>query len=683
MRNYSEYVKNVMNGITQEMSDRNINSLHLFTEVFKNLSDPANNLSIKNNVTLLMNANFNSHLKIHRGYYDSKYDDVLKVRDADTGELIRKDTSVLLADGRFISKDSDKLIHNIRDWRTTIINAKNGNQADKDRLKDRYLFVSDYSSYLPVDLDKIIVSMSIESLCAVIGNIFAGYCDDYNILRVPENINQINDINFLRKYEHQNVAYLINNGQITLDYTGKIRSMYSIPETSPFFPGMKISAHFDLNAEMEKATRNGIIPCININTDFVISWNGRARTGHEILNLAYDHKTLFPFAFSILVGNRVNNGENRRTANNDGLLLAYQTKVNDLKCSFLMIDAEKHLFDMWHEEYQVACAQWSNRSFQAKLDSVPFTESKPIKSSSKEPIYLGIEVEAVSNGLWRTKEKFNKTIKDIADSEFGNHAVMKRDGSLHDDFGLEIVTIPATLAYHKKMFEEHFFGKNAFNSRLQATESCGIHVHLSKKCFTPITLGRFIAFINSVENQSFINDMSNRGANVYCVRAKNKGRNLMGIDQSVSIGIKGCIDGKPKRGLSFREAPRADITRRVSVNLDNANTVEVRIFKSSVSQNNVLRKVEFCESLLKFVRVHSNQQMTMFDYINFILDKQNKRDYPYIVRWLASKNYIAHDWKRVKGVDKLVHVYSINKVPIPKTPYHNKKNYPEYFKEQA
>jgi hypothetical protein len=82
--------------------------------------------------------------------------------------------------------------------------------------------------------------------------------------------------------------------------------------------------------------------------------------------------------------------------------------------------------------------------------------------------------------------------------------------------------------------------------------------------------------------------------------------------------------------------------------------------------------------------------MTVYDYVEFILDKATKKDYPNVVRWLASKNYIGHLRKKGKDpktglvVNKLLHVYSENKVPFPDSIFHKTKtNYPSYYAKET
>jgi hypothetical protein len=338
-------------------------------------------------------------------------------------------------------------------------------------------------------------------------------------------------------------------------------------------------------------------------------------------------------------------GENHSTDNNRGRLLSYSSKVEHAKQSFMLTDGE--------------------RAFQDQL-----RKSKKPDQADTRPIFMGVELEFVARGEGRSDEGLSKLISKIANSKFGDHAIMKSDASI-GSYGLEIVTVPATLEYHRQMFIENFFSKdNSFHRDLMSTERCGLHVHISKNVFTPITLGKFIAFINSPSNANFMDKMSGRPPNTYCKRVAVKGKNAKGVDVSAVIAKKVC---EVRNGKIGRIAHRhMDYDRREAVNLNNTHTIELRMFKATNDKNNFLRKLEFCESLVKFVREHSLQQMTVYDYVNFILRGDNKKVYSRVLLWLATKGYVDHEIRKVKDTGRIVNIYSKNKVVKPDTIYHQK-----------
>jgi len=88
-----------------------------------------------------------------------------------------------------------------------------------------------------------------------------------------------------------------------------------------------------------------------------------------------------------------------------------------------------------------------------------------------------------------------------------------------------------------------------------------------------------------------------------------------------------------------------------------------------------MRKLEFCDALTRFVRSHGTQEMTAFSFVEFLLNKERKKDYPALIKWLSAKGYIDHEVYKIQGRNKLVHVYSTNKVPIPKTNFYKSKQF--------
>jgi intergrase/recombinase len=155
--------------------------------------------------------------------------------------------------------------------------------------------------------------------------------------------------------------------------------------------------------------------------------------------------------------------------------------------------------------------------------------------------------------------------------------------------------------------------------------------------------------------------MSGRQQNRYC-----KKETIDNFDKkSISyFAKKACPNGDVKRGFATSDV---GYDRRVAVNINNRNTVEVRMFKATNDRNNLLRKLEFCESLVKFVRSHSTKELTPYHYVEFILKGANKKEYQNIVRWLAAKNFISHERKKIPNGTRLVDIYSKNLLQKPIT----------------
>lgn len=198
------------------------------------------------------------------------------------------------------------------------------------------------------------------------------------------------------------------------------------------------------------------------------------------------------------------------------------------------------------------------------------------------------------------------------------------DGSLSD--GLEIVSVPATLDTHYNIWRN--FLRSDIRKQIVSfiRSSCGIHIHLSKESFSTLSLGKFIHFINKPENQEFIDFIAQRKANSYNNRSDTK---ITGISKDKNLVFD--TNGNTNRHYD-------------SVNVENEHTVEVRIFKGTLSYASVMKNFEFCHALHRYVTfVASNNQLTHSDFTNWLLGSQEiKLYYPYLSSLLDEKTKLVN-----------------------------------------
>lgn len=106
-------------------------------------------------------------------------------------------------------------------------------------------------------------------------------------------------------------------------------------------------------------------------------------------------------------------------------------------------------------------------------------ESKKLKN--KPLLYFGFELEVDHGGLG--KFEMVKCLKEV----FGDYIQYERDGSLEDqEHAFEMISHPATIEWmeeNRPMFEKAFklLSDNGYSSH--NTNSCGLHVHVSRKFF--------------------------------------------------------------------------------------------------------------------------------------------------------------------------------------------------------
>lgn len=120
--------------------------------------------------------------------------------------------------------------------------------------------------------------------------------------------------------------------------------------------------------------------------------------------------------------------------------------------------------------------------------------------------YFGVEVEvekiknAPPDMITRTYNQFEKQF-----------IIVKHDGSLSNKGkgGFEIVTMPATLAYHKSGAWDKFFD-NLGGFFQVAPPTSGIHIHAGLGTITKIVSGKMLIFVNSKQNREFIESIAER-----------------------------------------------------------------------------------------------------------------------------------------------------------------------------
>jgi len=102
---------------------------------------------------------------------------------------------------------------------------------------------------------------------------------------------------------------------------------------------------------------------------------------------------------------------------------------------------------------------------------------EPIFYGDDSSRYFGVELEIDCAG----KDSDNADeILSIANKE-NEHIYIKGDGSLDD--GLEIVTHPMSLEYHKQFCWQEIMSKAiSMGYRSHQTSTCGLHVHINRSC---------------------------------------------------------------------------------------------------------------------------------------------------------------------------------------------------------
>lgn len=226
------------------------------------------------------------------------------------------------------------------------------------------------------------------------------------------------------------------------------------------------------------------------------------------------------------------------------------------------------------EYFCPSCASEIEESDTIGIKEYNYVPSFSLHKTSAEttnPLYMGFELEVeVARGK---KSKIVKSIlKFQKENNIENHLYFKRDGSLHN--GFEVVSQPMTLRYIKQNLKLRDLLKLLTNegATSYAKGTCGLHVHLSRDYFTTDEVDKIRLFIN--KNYKEIYSFSKRDGH---------GDRFI-MNENYHLGHFKNSVSQSGRYWAF--------------NLNtNKNTVEVRIFRGTLSFSRVMASLEFCEAI--------------------------------------------------------------------------------------
>lgn len=251
---------------------------------------------------------------------------------------------------------------------------------------------------------------------------------------------------------------------------------------------------------------------------------------------------------------------------------------------------------------------------------------------------IGCEVEAEYKPAEYTIEAVASAaqcVTDIADSR----VYLKRDGSVST--GFEIVSHPATLAYH--MYDTHWTGilnkcaKHGMRSHDAKTwgGSCGLHVHVGRQA-----LGRDYAE----------RDLTIRKVKLLVyrhweemVRFSRRSESQLERWASREISeyrlnsIASAADSDLESEIEYWICTTNTHSERyIAVNCENAATIEFRLFNGTLKRDTLIATMQLCNSICKYAMTHSIRECLESSFLSVALyERYNELETYLIARGLA------------------------------------------------
>lgn len=213
-------------------------------------------------------------------------------------------------------------------------------------------------------------------------------------------------------------------------------------------------------------------------------------------------------------------------------------------------------------------------------------------------LFYGVELEMGDAPKYQDVVGFiNETV--------GGVFYAKKDASI-PAYGCEIVTHPATLAYHieRAHWEVLLEQAKKFNLKSDELDKCGVHIHISRGALSSKSCSMLDYFIN--DKKDFWKKIARRESHYSAY-----------VDKNMSSWGRQTTD------------------RHCAVNLSNENTIEIRIFKGTLNKDYLFSYLEVCDALINFVKLFDdnlyefqNKGNLVDDFVKFFMGK-----YPYLTKY--------------------------------------------------
>ncbi len=184
---------------------------------------------------------------------------------------------------------------------------------------------------------------------------------------------------------------------------------------------------------------------------------------------------------------------------------------------------------------------------------------------------------------------------------------LKNDGSLEDE-GLEIVTHPCSLAYHMYEFRwaevDRICRNNGYEDGAYTT---GLHIHVGRKQMGKTNAERDIAAGNLVL-------LVNRLWDKLVTFSRRDEDRLEEWAQCPCVSVY----HKDDEELTEEALCSRDDGRYQAVNLQNRNTVEIRIFKGTLKRETTIAAIQLVSNLTKYAMTHTPTECTTAEWSDVV-----------------------------------------------------------------
>lgn len=233
--------------------------------------------------------------------------------------------------------------------------------------------------------------------------------------------------------------------------------------------------------------------------------------------------------------------------------------------------------------------------------------------------YFGVELEI--DGAGKDSDNADELLA-IANKD-EEHIYIKGDGSLDD--GMELVTHPMSLAFHKQYQWAEIMKKAiSLGYRSHQTSTCGLHVHVNRDCLgdnreeQDETISRILYFVENHWNELLkFSRRSEYAMNRWAARYgfEKTGREIL---------------DKAKKGNNGRYA---------AVNLMNYATIEFRMFRGTLKYNTFIAVLELVNAIIDAAINNTDDTLSKLSWLDFVGDIRE----PELIKYLKERKLYVND----------------------------------------
>ncbi|MGN0679812.1 MAG: amidoligase family protein [Oscillospiraceae bacterium] len=220
--------------------------------------------------------------------------------------------------------------------------------------------------------------------------------------------------------------------------------------------------------------------------------------------------------------------------------------------------------------------------------------------------YFGVELEIDDGG----KDSDNADSLLYIGNRLAEHIYIKSDGSLED--GMEIVTHPMSLSYHKNKMPWEDLMKSAVHMyyRSHKTSTCGLHIHVNRTAFgsTREAQDECISRVLYFVEQHWLELLKFSRRTEYQMNR-----------WAARYGYK----NNPKEILE--DAKKGCNGRYTCVNITNYHTIEFRMFRGTLKYNTLIASLELVDCICELALSNSDTEISKISWTDFVssLDEEH------------------------------------------------------------